>query len=472
MKSRFATREIFLEFHGNFFKIAGLKSARRRPVFTLIKKDFSDAGSESIARQIDQTFKEYNLPRKKVTLNISRHLVMARFLNLPSTDEREIKSMVDIEALKHIPYRGEEIAIEHSIIEKREDGYSDVLLAIVQCEIINRFIDILKKAGIRPVKVTLSSEALLAWCFLIKEEAKQDLKAATALVNIGAEYIDIDIVESDKLKFARAYVYDTTSAKQCRMAADEISKSIATYGKIGGRVDKIIISGAGSKIDILLPFLKESSDASAEVIPQGQNRVFDKRTAVDLSAVSFVGLIGLALKGERSGINFLPRKLAEDNRVQILRKTFIKTAVLLTGIILAVAGLMAKNWLDRSAELTRLKARIEQIRPLAAEAKRMRESVRIIKRELDKKPLAVEVLTEVYRIAPAGLKLNLLDYRDKQSLILRGDAPALDVIVGFVSRMEGSEYLENVEIKYTTKRSAGGRNFTDFQISCLLSEIK
>ena len=113
-------------------------------------------------------------PRRQVRLNMPRHLVTVRFLKFPSTDDNEIKKMVKIESLKHVPYADEDVVSGYRIIEKLTDGYSNILIAVAQAEAVRKEVDILKKAGMTVESVALGAETLLLW-YLDAHQTDKDI---------------------------------------------------------------------------------------------------------------------------------------------------------------------------------------------------------------------------------------------------------------------------------------------------------
>ncbi|MCK4463821.1 MAG: PilN domain-containing protein, partial [Candidatus Omnitrophica bacterium] len=294
-----------------------------------------------------------------------------------------------------------------------------------------------------------------------------------ALINIDSEYIGIDIMEKEKLVFTRGFSYEGKDSYVGKNAVDEIKKSIATCRKERKlNVDKIFISGAKNRIKVIEPILKEELGIPIDLIEQARNVELDKSIETDLAEASFIELIGLSLKNKDMKINLLPESMIEDNQLRFLKKSLMKTFALLISIILIFSGIIVKKIFDKSRYLLLLNSRIKAIEPKVIKTRRMRENIKIIKNVIRKKPLAIDIITEIYKITPQGITFNLLDYKSDKSLILRGDAPSLDSIIKFISILEKSQYFEDVKIKYTRKRSAAGTQLTDFEIICLLSKVK
>ena len=196
-----------IEIHNDFIKVAAITRLGKDESFLLIKKEFFSKDTENIFKEINTLSKTHRILSDKIYLNMPRHQVMVRLMHLPSTDDAEIADMVKMESTRQMPYRDEKIVVGYKIIKKTEDGYSDVLIAVVESSAVERVINILKGSGFVPGKIALSSESLLAWYLTVKGKASDSGPGTgnIAVINISSSYIDLDILENDKLVFTRAF---------------------------------------------------------------------------------------------------------------------------------------------------------------------------------------------------------------------------------------------------------------------------
>src|SRR3989338_10832972 len=102
----------------SFVKLAEYKIVKgKMQVVLLVKKPLSSKEDSAISEDIRRLFESLNITQSKVRLNLPRHLATIRFLKLPSTDEEEIRKIIRIESLKHLPYTDEDIIYGYRIIE-------------------------------------------------------------------------------------------------------------------------------------------------------------------------------------------------------------------------------------------------------------------------------------------------------------------------------------------------------------------
>ena len=464
-----------IEIHNDFIKVAAIIRSGKDESFLLIKKEFFSKDPESIFKEIAALSKTHRFLSDKIYLNMPRHQVMVRLMHLPSTDDGEIADMVKMESTRQMPYRDEKIVVGYKIAEKTQDGYSDVLIAVIEATAVERIINILKGSGIVPGKIALSSESLLAWYLTVKGKTRDADKAAgnVAVINVSSSYVDLDILEKDKLVFTRAFSCGAGDLYAVEDVVREIEASITTCKKeIKLNLDKLVLTGAESRVIALEAVLKNSVGIPIETVPQDGGFKISAKSTADLTADSFAGLIGLCLKAKDMDINLLPVGMIEKNELKIIKKSLSNTLALFLGIAILFLGITGKIMLNRIRQLEDINAKISSMEPTVLKARKMKEDIKIIKSTVMKKPLAVDLLSEIYKITPEGIVFDMIDYESDKFLILRGSAGSLDSVIQYIKALETSDYFESVKMKYTAERFSSGKSSTDFEIVCELSNVE
>ena len=428
-------------------------------------------GPDAAAEGIKKIFLSLDFTPKKVLLNIPRHLVTARFLKIPSVDNREIDKIIKIESVKHLPYTDEKIVYGYRVVEKLEDGYSNVLLVIAQASVVNNFLDILNKASVSGVRLfSLSSEALYSWYILSREAGE---KGNVMLVNLEPDRIDIDVIEGDNLVFTRGVAYSADDPERREKIIQQIKISISTYQKESSNsVSRIMLTGSKEEIAGCYPAFSESLKLPVDIIDQTKNVPMDENTGTPTGEASFAGLLGLSMGSGGIKINLLPEDAVENARIAGTKNALI-TAVLLTALLATlVFGVLIKKIHDKYVYLASINAELKKIEPNIAAVKKMMKDVGVTRRIMARKPLAVDVFTEACGITPAGMSLSALDFESGRSLTVRGAAPALGDVLRYVTILENSPYFEGVKVKYANKRMSENKETTDFEINAVPTVLK
>ena len=82
--------------------------------------DIARLSDEEIAKQLSKTGNtRFRLKSNLIVGIIPRQSALFRYLTLPSHDERELRSMVDLQIISHIPYSREDVVVDFLILEKQ-----------------------------------------------------------------------------------------------------------------------------------------------------------------------------------------------------------------------------------------------------------------------------------------------------------------------------------------------------------------
>ena len=195
---------VFLEFTQDRIKLLEVrKKGKSYSLVNLSKKSVAGFTDEDVSNAILELFSDSGTrKRSDLVISVPRHLFTVRNLRLPAIDEGELRDMVALQVGKQLPYPPDEIVWDFKIIEKRPDGYSDVLLVLGHKNAIDRFTGILSKGNLEAERIILNSEALSGWYIAASglKESKDTAGRIKAIVDIDASNIDVVV------KIGRAHV--------------------------------------------------------------------------------------------------------------------------------------------------------------------------------------------------------------------------------------------------------------------------
>lgn len=438
----------------------------------LLRQPVLSADDQQLSREISGFFEAQHVKQNRVFLNLPRHRVMTHFLRLPSTDDHEIRDMVKMEALKRMPYLTEDIETSFWVTRRSSEGYSDVMMAVVQRSAVERLLEVLRKAGLSAEKIALGSESLFQWYLSFKKDVAGEGTGTTLLMNLASEYADIAVIEKGDLVFTRAFPWGEGDLSFDRKKmADEVR--LALSGNRAGRsLTRIIITGSGKRVDGIADILKNETGIIPEVFSQSQDIAFAGGEVPGLGEESFVELISLCLNHRKTRVNLLPKQMIETGERARFKKVAYWTLALTGCILILLLSTVAKKAYDQFTYLSLLNSRIELLSPQAKEAKRLLEENTTLRRASVRRAFVIDIIAGISKLTPPTVTFNLLDYENDRGLTLRGTASSLDEIVSFMRTLESSKYFENAGIKYTTKRHEANEEKVDFEIACALEKVQ
>lgn len=460
-----------VEISDGYIKLIQISSkAEASKVTTCAFKEFSPSEPEAGLKAFQEVLREHNIRPKELILSIPRQLVTTKNLRLPSQNPQEIDEMAGFQAVKQIPYSKEDILYGFNLIEVDSEGYSKVLLVICHKDVVDKPLDILTRAGLMPLKVTLSSFGILNWLNLNEELKQYSETSPVAVIDCDSLTSDIVIGYKGKLVYTRGLTFGVSEGgAYSQRLIDEIDRSFSMYEKESEmpRPTEAIFTGMiseltrskeeiGRSLNMKVSFLGSFENVPSELAPQSQ-----PFTAL----ASFSSLIGAP---GQEAVDLLPKAIKTTTTMRTKKRQLVMSLVLLSIIILVLSSLVWNKMHQKQLLLKVLELRLKDTSPVASEAERMRAATEIIRSQLKKKTEALDVLNELHKIVPPQIYLALYTY-DNEKVELKGTSEVLSDVFKLVTILENSPYFQNVEVRYATKRKISNQEFVDFEISCPLS---
>lgn len=461
-----------IEISDKHVKLAQVSFAGKEiKVIACVYKELASASAEAAETELKKILKEYSIKPKDPILVIPRQYVTTKNIRLPSQNPREIEEMAGFQALKQIPYPKEEIACGFNVYGTDAEGYSKIILVICHRAAIIKPIEILKKCGLAPQKVALSSFGLLNWFIIDGDCAKRSGDSPVILVDCNASSSDIAIIYKSKLIYTRGLSFGCGEGDKYRAKLrEEIEKTLSVYEAEpeAERPIEAVFTGKVSELADSKEYLEDALNMKVEFIDSFRPVPLDILPKFQPYAVqaSYSALVGSAFQTEEADL--LPKEMKSALALKTKKKELVISVILTAALILLVSFIIWNKILQKERNLKALESKLTQTAPAAEEIDKMRSASDVIRLQLKKKSEALDVLNELYGIVPPQIYLALYAY-EEDKVELKGTAVVLSDVFRFVTVLENSPYFQNVEVRYATKRKIGDQELVDFEISCPLS---
>lgn len=462
---------------GDNLKLAYAKvSPTRKELVDLVSYEIQGLSDEEIVKSIRSSLDSLKLFSPEVIVTIPSHATIAKNIEIPSLDAEEIREIVDLQAGRHTPYSREEIIIDYINIGAYRENYTKILLIIVTLSVVRRQIEILEKAGLRIEKVYFTPEAITRFSSNALKLGQGGI--VQTLVHVDANFTDfINIIKGEvifvrSIPIGRQHLSGEPERYQMRFV-EEVKKSLETYQSedIGALPEEIILTGSireGGELQELLskmlyipvrffPYLTYAPMSSEEL-----------KKSLSAGQDSFLDVIAPLINSDRVRINLIPEDIKLRKRFEEKSKDLVTAGVLVMTILAMLClGLISRVFF----KATYLKNLTDTYDPVVQSSKRLEKSfsqMRLVKRELKNRDIAMEVLAELYNLIPRDIQLNGIKLASNGRLSIDGNSRTMGVVFSFIGDMEESEFFKNVESKRTTKRKEGDEEIVDFEIICVL----
>lgn len=410
-----------------------------------------DRSREDVASDIMAALRKLRLGYVPVIACLPRQSVNVRFLEIPSTNPNEIDDMVELQIDRQTPYSRDEIVADYRIIGPGSEGYTKVMLIIIQrSQMRHRFV-LLEKAGANVNSMSVSSEGILSWFHAAMGGA--GARGTHILLDVDKSYADLTIISRGQLVFT----------KSIRIGADQLKKEFDSWkGRLlqdvrhsveiyraeshdDSVMQQIVLTGAGPGIDGLEKLL--SAELSLEVqaidalrrVPHGSG--LPDLKSEDYADVSFAPLVGMAISPENLQFSLVPDTVRR--RRSLAAKARALTAM---GVWLIIAMGASSLWTATALQkkvmnLLGLDQMIKDIAEEAEDVRKKRETTLMIMDRLDSSRAPVNLLRELHRVTPATIGYDSISIEEGRRMVLRGRAAGYQDVSNLRSNLDESDVI-------------------------------
>lgn len=423
---------------------------------------------KSLTAKLKQAFSELKHNNNAVILSLPRQQATCRYIKIPTQSSQEIEKIISFQASKYLPYPVNELLSGYQIVSIDKQGYSHVNLNIVHRRVVEKYLGILGAAGIKDIRVTLSSYGISN----LYAELNPKESEVTLVADIDIMQVELAIVLKDKLYFSRSFRVGPKDNLES-LLFEEITKTSNTYIKETGAkaFSRIFILNNKENMQHIAKALNDRMNIPATALSYWERISCSRGFSAELLRTngSFASLVGLGLKDLPDSINIVPQDIKEMRRKRNLHLRYLRLSLFsfITIIIFSLA--VVKNMDNKNKYLIRLKKELSKISPQAKSLEELERRINILETYGQKKPSLLDIVSELHRLTPASLSLVNFSYEENGEIALRGQAPDLNSVFLLVSELEKSAAFSSfkVKVEYATKRKAQSGEFIDFEISCL-----
>lgn len=115
---------------------------------------------QAIARQLQDLLKNGHIRTKNAVFCVPGQSVFVRRIKLPRTTPERMARIIRFEARQQIPFPLEKTIMEYQVFEEGEANEVNVLLVAIKRDYIVNFMKMVRRTGLRPLAISVSSLAL------------------------------------------------------------------------------------------------------------------------------------------------------------------------------------------------------------------------------------------------------------------------------------------------------------------------
>ena len=468
-----------IEITDSFVKLLHARQRGSRPYLsTCVMQALKEHTEEEVVNILRKMVSENKIPLHGSILSIPRKFMILKHMRLPSHNDAEIRKMVGLQLVKQVPYALEDVIYEHSVLEKEDDGYSKVLGIILHKDMSHRYIDLMKKAGIKIEHMMLSSLGIVEWFNHIAIKNNINAAEPTVVLNIDTSHTEICFLSSKGLVFSRSIDYGLKHLhdEEIDKVLEQIELSFRTYynGHLGPALKNIhVISPQPSpllfsRIEGEFHIPVHQINAYGNVSAPSSMNLADVTGRYGLSLCVGLGLLHIP---KRRMMDFIPKEVTGEKKRKLKKKEWLRSVVLCCLVIGLGMGLLWGRIHEKRILLEQVEMELEELSPKVEKAKERMEFIRSFKLELEKRIFIPDVLEDIVSLAPDSLSFRSLGIEDGRDIIIQGYAEESSAVSEFQSQLVKSPAFEEVNLQFATKRKVFRHEVTDFKITLNLVAI-
>ena len=159
----------------------------------------------ALVERIKELLKISRCKARNVVTSLSGYSVIAKKIGFPSMDEESLRELISDEIEKYLPFGDmKDVNFDFQILGPSEmsPGQMEVFLVAAKKDVVQSYVDTLKKAGIDVVIMDVDSFALET---MYEENYDYGHEDVCILVNIGASMTNINVVKGGASIFIRDF---------------------------------------------------------------------------------------------------------------------------------------------------------------------------------------------------------------------------------------------------------------------------
>lgn len=344
-----------LDIGNHTIKVAQIRWKGKTPELVALGSDTTPMGiigSESeehqkeLAKHIKLAKKDAGIKTDKAVVGLPESSIFTQLITIPKVEEDKVEEMIHWEAKKYIPLPLDEVRVDWIFLGERvvdEKPHLDVFLIAAPKTLVERYLNILKYAGIEPIGIeteAISTTRSLWWPVQMGYNENQQFESQAVMVlDFGARSTDLSVVKMGALLFSQSLATGSDALTEAiasdfglsMQQAEEYKRSYGLdeeqlEGKIAaslkpimqviiGEVTKtmnffksrfskstpqrLLLVGDGAKLPGLLMYIATQIGIETSVADPFGNIAISKRVKSKVEQISSVGYsvaLGLSLK--------------------------------------------------------------------------------------------------------------------------------------------------------------------------------
>jgi Tfp pilus assembly PilM family ATPase/Tfp pilus assembly protein PilN len=465
----------------NVLKIAAVKAGNPPRVLQVSAQDIKGTPAADLPRLIQAGLKGFKTKGGDVVCVVPSSMTTTKNIEIPSTDEEEIRAIVSLQAGRHTPFSRDEIQIGYVNLGIHKTSYTKVLLVIANRSRIKSQLDLLAKAGLKVSRVLFAPEGVAGF-YADALKARADVRPFT-VIDVDRDQTDVVIVSGGLPVTSRSIpvgqaqmVLDPSSGVNSLVG--ELKETLNSYQNddIGQMPESFFLAGNNPGSEVIQGVLKANLGwhvqpaVYTEYVKSSKGVL--KRISERFPDTSFADVISAAAVAPELQVNLLPEEIMIQKTVEDQGRQIFQAAVLGIIVLFFVGAGLGSKVFFRNAFLQRL---VNNYRPVQDEVSSLmaqQKRTQIIKNYMADRMASLDILNEFYQHIPQTIYLTGVVMEEDGAVTIQGVSESGSEVYNFGTTLEGLELFSKAQVRSTTARKDRGKDATAFEIAITLASAR
>ncbi|MFH0753699.1 MAG: pilus assembly protein PilM [Candidatus Omnitrophota bacterium] len=468
------SRFIAVSINASNVKVAQVTSAGL--VEKLACKPVSSAGAAAVLRDLLAGFQ---LKTSGVLCVMPGDVATTKHLEVPSTSDTEIESIIAIQATRHTPFNKDEIITSYVRIGNPKPNFTQLLLVVVKRDAVKEKLAVMRAAGLDTTAVLFAAEGIARFYSKALGVKKNE---RVAILDVSMQSTNFMIVSESAPLMSRSMPIGiegvVCDAGAFAQIVQEVKVSIETFEQeTASRPSRIVMTTDHMALAGLEKMLSEALSLPVEIVSYpnvvrgvpGIKEQLSKEFA-DESALEVIAPAAVAVK---CGADLVPQEIREQRAVaQKGRETFKAGVFVLLTLLFIGCGLLSRVYFKDMFLKQNLVEKYSDQKKEVDLLGSLISKTHVLRDYLQTRRLPLEAIRELYRIIPNEVYLSNISMDETGDVSIQGISESMSRVFSVVSALEESPLFENVKTKSTTAKKDRGKDAAAFEITLKLSAVR
>jgi len=381
----------------------------------------------------------------RCTLVVPASFGMLRIVDLPSVDEEEIESMVELQVDKYSPFPVEQLQISYESIDQT-DRTTRVIVVAVLLDRIQSLGEACLGLGLRVDRIDVD---ILGWWKSIREAGEVAKNGRGISILCETDDTILLVTENGSPVMVRSLGPQEEASRDeyCSMIAEETEYALTSVEAEWGST---------ATLGCRLWHRGDEQPDLADVLEQTCGFSVTSHALDSLKPLS-ESIALRTTEGADEFVNLAPGEWEIAYRSKVTQRNFlVATGSMLIVWLLIVSGFLIALGIQRSG-LKKVQMHLEGLKGPAEEVRIIKANALFLEEYTNRSNSALETLRSIAMAMPDGVELNQFKFAAAGKVAFQGVSTSQQIVLTFQENLQLVETLEEVELE---SMGAGGRNRT------------